>query len=111
MNVATCDRLAYVDALKSSGISEEHARAHASALDAAMKDTVATKSDVAAVSTDVVAIRSEMEQLEFRLTAKIEAAVAKLRQEMAEIKTDLERRIITLLLAQTAILVAVIKLI
>ncbi|MEM6905188.1 MAG: hypothetical protein AAF568_04790 [Pseudomonadota bacterium] len=96
MNVATFDRLAYVDALKSSGISEEHARAHASALDAAMKDTVATKADLAA---EVSALRSDM-TTEF----------AKVRQEMAEIKTDLERRIITLLLAQTAILVAVIKL-
>jgi hypothetical protein len=40
------DKLVYVDRLKSSGIEESQARAHAEALDQALRDTVATKQDV-----------------------------------------------------------------
>lgn len=40
------DRLRYLDKLRQSGISEDHARAHAEALDEALRDTVATKRDL-----------------------------------------------------------------
>ena len=43
----TFDKLLYVDRLKSGGIEERHARAHAEALDQALRDTVATKLDLA----------------------------------------------------------------
>jgi hypothetical protein len=42
----TFDKLAYVDKLKSGGIDEVQARAHADALDQALRDAVATKADV-----------------------------------------------------------------
>ena len=41
------DRLAYIDRLKDAGISDEHARAYAEALDKALHESVATKADVA----------------------------------------------------------------
>jgi len=47
MTTITFDRFAYVDKLKASGISEEQARAQADALDTALRDIVATKSDLA----------------------------------------------------------------
>jgi hypothetical protein len=42
----TFDKLAYIDRLKSAGVDEPQARAHAEALDQALRDTVATKQDV-----------------------------------------------------------------
>jgi hypothetical protein len=42
----TFDKLAYVDRLKSAGVDELAARAHAEALDQALRDTVATKQDL-----------------------------------------------------------------
>jgi hypothetical protein len=55
------DRLAYIDRLTRAGIGEDHARAHAEAIDEALRDAVATKSDLARV--------------EVSLTNKIEIAV------------------------------------
>lgn len=42
----TFDKLLYIDRLKSAGVEEQQARAHAEALDQALRDTVATKQDV-----------------------------------------------------------------
>ncbi len=42
----TFDKLAYIDRLKTGGVDEGEARAHAEALDAALRDTVATKHDL-----------------------------------------------------------------
>jgi uncharacterized protein YicC (UPF0701 family) len=42
----TFDKLVYVARLKSAGVDEMQARAHAEALDQALRDTVATKQDV-----------------------------------------------------------------
>jgi hypothetical protein len=54
----TFDRLAYVDKLKSGGIDEAAARAHAEALDQALRDTVATKQDLREVQHQIeVAVR------------------------------------------------------
>ncbi|OBS53840.1 MULTISPECIES: hypothetical protein [Methylosinus] len=65
----TFDRLAYVDRLKEAGFDDKQARAHADALDAALRDSVATKADV-----------REAEQ---RLEAKIETTAANLRADIA----------------------------
>ena len=46
MTTITFDRLSYLETLKAAGIPEAQARAHAVALDEALKDSVATKSDV-----------------------------------------------------------------
>jgi hypothetical protein len=40
------DRLAYIDRLIRAGVSADQARAHADAMDAALRESVATKSDV-----------------------------------------------------------------
>ncbi|MEI6986099.1 MAG: hypothetical protein WCK65_08225 [Rhodospirillaceae bacterium] len=46
MSTTTFDKLLYFETLKSSGVSEEQAKAHAHALDEALRDSVATKSDI-----------------------------------------------------------------
>ena len=47
------DKLAYKDKLTASGVPEASARAHADALDEALRESVATKSDVALVRKDL----------------------------------------------------------
>ncbi|MGV6839496.1 MAG: hypothetical protein ACWA40_04810 [Planktomarina sp.] len=42
----TFDKLTFVDRLKSGGFTDEQARAQAEALDGALRDTVATRSDI-----------------------------------------------------------------
>lgn len=42
----TFDKLAYIDRLKTGGVGDAEARAHADALDAALRDTIATKQDL-----------------------------------------------------------------
>lgn len=47
------DRLRYVDRLTEAGISEPHARAHADAMAEALRESVATKSDMVLVRGDI----------------------------------------------------------
>jgi hypothetical protein len=51
----TFDKLAYVDRLKAAGIGEREARALAEGLDQALREEVATKTDLAAVKADLTA--------------------------------------------------------
>ena len=81
MTTITFDKLAYVDKLKSSGVSEEQARAQGDALDSALRDTVATKQDI-----------------------------AELKLQIAEVKTDVMKVVIPLLVAQVAVFAAIVKL-
>ena len=54
MSDLTFDRLTYVDKLKSVGVKDDVARAHSDALQAALKDTVATKSDLKALKSELL---------------------------------------------------------
>jgi len=54
------DRLIYVDRLKRAGISEEQARAHADAMDEALRESVATKGDLVMLKNDIGALRSDV---------------------------------------------------
>jgi hypothetical protein len=47
------DRLRYMDKLKSAGISEAEARAHADAMDDALRESVATKRDLVTLRTEL----------------------------------------------------------
>ena len=75
----TFDRLAYVDRLRNGGIEEGQARAHAEALDAALRDSVATRNDLDELGRD---LRGEIREVETRLEAKIETSAANLRVEI-----------------------------
>ncbi|QGM98692.1 DUF1640 domain-containing protein [Methylocystis parvus] len=98
------DRLAYVDRLKSGGIDETQARAHADALDAALRDTVATKSDLEALGRDLrqeiadlrsemvgqgVELRGEIAALGVELRGEIAAQGMELRSEIADVRRDM----------------------
>ena len=49
------DRLRYVDRLTSAGIAENQARAHADAMEDALRSGVATKADVGYVRSEIAA--------------------------------------------------------
>lgn len=85
MTTVTFDKLAYPEMLKASGIPEPQARAHTQALDSALHDAVATRQDVVDLRRDI----------DFKL---------------AEIKADILKWLSGLLLGQTAVLVALVKL-
>src|SRR5438552_3990398 len=75
----TFDKLAYIDRLKAAGIEEHAARAHAEALDQALRDTVATKNDVRAVRDEIKDLRVEMRGEIARLDSKMEVAMRDLK--------------------------------
>ena len=55
MATLTFDKLAYVDRLQAAGMGEREARALAEGLDQALREEVATKSDLAAIKTELAA--------------------------------------------------------
>ncbi len=81
----TFDRLAYIDRLKEAGFDEKQARAQADALDAALRETVATK-------TDIDLLRAEI------------------RADFANLKTDLARWLFGAVLAIAGTVFAIEKL-
>ncbi len=64
MATLTFDKLAYVDRLKAAGVGEREARALAEGLDQALREEVATKTDLTAVkselSADIAAVKTEL---------------------------------------------------
>ena len=54
MSDLTFDRLTYIDKLKSVGVKDDVARAHSEALHSAMKDSVATKSDLKSLKIELL---------------------------------------------------------
>jgi hypothetical protein len=87
----TFDKLAYVDRLKAAGVGEREARALAEGLDQALREEVATKSDLAAVKTDlaanIAAVRTD-------LAADIAAVRTELAADIAAVRTDLAADIV-----------------
>ena len=62
------DTLAYVRRLRSVGVSQEQAEAHAEALAAAVIDTLATKQDLRELA---LTTKQDLRELEFRLTMRL----------------------------------------
>lgn len=54
------DRLAYMDRLTRAGIPEEQARAHAEAMDDALRESVATKGDINSLRHEFDLLRRDM---------------------------------------------------
>jgi predicted amino acid-binding ACT domain protein len=90
MATLTFDKLAYVDRLKAAGVGEREARALAEGLDQALREEVATKSDLAAVKTDLAA---DIAAVKAELAADIAAVRTDLSAEIAAVRTDLSAEI------------------
>ena len=62
MSTVTFDKLAYLETLRASGVPEDQARAHATALDAALRDSVVTQ---AGLQTELQPIRTDVAVLKW----------------------------------------------
>ena len=94
MTTMTFDRLAYIDRLKAAGFAEPQARAMADGLDQALREEVATKTDIAAVRSDLAAVKSELAAdiatVRAELKADIAAVRAELKGDIAAVRTELK---------------------
>ncbi len=73
------DKLSFVDRLKSGGIDEDQARVHAEALDIAMRETVATKTDIEKLA---IRIDGELRLIKWMLALVIAATVIPLIRDL-----------------------------
>ncbi|MCC6888572.1 MAG: hypothetical protein IT536_08570 [Hyphomicrobiales bacterium] len=68
------DKLRYLDRLKSAGIGEDQARAHAEAIEDALRESVATKADLLRVENSLQSMEqrltSGMQAMEYRLMVR-----------------------------------------
>ncbi|MBF0620954.1 MAG: DUF1640 domain-containing protein [Magnetococcales bacterium] len=87
MTAITFDTLKYVEALKAAGITEEQAKAQAEAL----KEVQASQLQELATKADVEGVKLE------------------LRHEMTTLKVEIIKWMIGLLMGQTALLIAAVK--
>jgi predicted nucleic acid-binding Zn-ribbon protein len=94
------DKLAYIDRLKRGGVDDNQARAHAEAMDGALRESVATKPDLGGLENN---IRSEISGLEInikseinRLETKITRLETKLEAEVARLETKISVRDVTI---------------
>ena len=117
MATLTFDKLAYVDRLQAAGMGEREARALAEGLDQALREEVATKSDLGAVkselSADIAAVKAELSAdiaaVKAELSADIAAVKTGLSADIAAAKHDTLRWVVSVAFAQTGLTVALIK--
>ena len=99
MTAMTFDKLAYIDRLKAVGFDEPQARGMADALDQALCEKMATRSDLAAFRTEIDLFRAEFKSDLVVLKSEVLAA-------MKANKLDFLKAFIMLLVAQTAMFTA-----
>jgi hypothetical protein len=73
------DKLIYMDRLKRAGINEDQARAHAEAMNDALRESVATHSDIAGLKSDIAGLKLE-----------VKSDIAAIRNELAIAVRDLK---------------------
>jgi hypothetical protein len=109
----TFDKLAYVDRLKGAGMDERQARALADGLDQALREEVATRTDIAAVGTELAALRHELKgeiaAVRQELKGEIAAVRHELKGDIGSAKHDLLRWMVGMAFAQVGLTVALIR--
>ena len=99
MTTMTFDKLTYIDRLKAAGFAEPQARAMADGLDQALREEVATKSDLAVLraelKSDLGLLRGEMGGLKGEVLAAMKAD-----------KIDFLKWVVMLIVGQTAVFTA-----
>jgi hypothetical protein len=99
----TFDKLTYVDRLRAAGFNDPQARAMADGLDQALREEVATKSDIAALRSEM---RSEIGVLRVDVKADVASLRGELLTAMKADKIDLLKWVVMLIVGQTAIFTA-----
>lgn len=106
MTTMTFDRLAYIDRLKAAGFAEPQARAMADGLDQALREEVATKSDIAAVRNEIDLLRVEIKSELGTFKGELTGLKGELLGVMKADKIDLLKWVVMLIVGQTAIFTA-----
>jgi hypothetical protein len=99
MTTMTFDKLAYIDRLKAVGFTEPQARGMADGLDQALREEVATKSDIAG-------LRQEMGLLRVEFKSDLGALRGELLAAMKADKVDFLKWGVMLIVSQTAVFTA-----
>ncbi len=89
MTTMTFDRLAYIDRLKAAGVTEPQARAMADGLDQALREEVATKSDVAVLKSDIVAVRNEIDLLRIEIKNDLATLRGEFKNDLGVLKAEM----------------------
>jgi hypothetical protein len=125
MATVTFDKLSYAQMLRSGGFSETQAETSAHALDSALRDSVATKSDLeregaalrsevakanAELKHEIAMLRSEAAETKAELKHDIAMAVSDMKREMTAQKYELLRWLVPVIFGQAALVVALMKL-
>jgi hypothetical protein len=120
----TFDKLAYVDRLQAAGVGERAARALADGLDQALREEVATRTDLAAVKTelaadiaavrtelgaDIAAVRTELGADIAAVRTELKGDIAAVRMDLAATKHDMLRWMVGMAVAQVGLTVALIR--
>ncbi len=90
MATLTFDKLAYVDRLQAAGMGEREARALAEGLDQALREEVATKSDIAPVTTDIAAVKTDLSAVKTELSVEIAAVNTRLTTVEHKLQVDIQ---------------------
>jgi hypothetical protein len=117
MTTMTFDKLTYIDRLKAAGFAEPQARAMADGLDQALREEVATKSDVAALRYDIDLLRVEVKSDLAMLRSEVKNDLHTFRGELGGLKgellvamkadkIDLLKWVVMLIVGQTAVFTA-----
>ena len=106
MTTMTFDRLAYIDRLKAAGFAEPQARAMADGLDQALREEVATKSDIAALGNDIGVLRNEIGLNRIEFKSDVSGIRGELLAEMKTDKIDFLKWVVMLIVGQTAVFTA-----
>jgi hypothetical protein len=106
----TFDKLAYLDRLRAAGFAEPQARAMADGLDQALREEVATKSDIAELRNEIGLLRTELRG-EFNgglvgLRGEMGGLRGELLAAMKADKVDLLKWVVMLIVGQTAVFTA-----
>jgi hypothetical protein len=92
MTTMTFDKLAYVDRLRAAGFNDPQARAMADSLDQALREEVATKSDVAVlksgIESDIAALRNEIGLLRVEVKSDLGTLKSEFRAELGGLRSE-----------------------
>jgi len=109
MSALIFDTLKFANQLKTAGVPATHAEAEAKALSEVLETNLselATKTDLRGVETN---LRHEIGDLRKDMNARFEKTDSAFRQEMTNMKFELLKWMIGLLVAQTTLLLALLK--
>jgi hypothetical protein len=107
------DTLVYAEKLKSAGIPEQQARAHAEGLLAVVEQNFATKTDIELLRRDIkeleAGLQRDIKELEAGLQRDIKELEAGLRHEMKELESRITMRLGGLIVAGVGALAVLIR--